>query len=132
MKALLRMIVLHKTCPHCGGVNHLSIIDLIRSFYLRTPADNHAARHWCHYCHKGWDVAWFFSCTLLVYLPTAYLLLRMMSSNLAMNTRFADFPDVPSFLFIGLKLLLAAVFLVVCDFAFKSVLVKLLRLKKQI
>jgi hypothetical protein len=67
-KFLQQTRVLQKTCPHCGEVNHLALIDLIRSFYLHGEAYTSVARHWCHHCHKGWDVDWFFTLQFSFYI----------------------------------------------------------------
>jgi hypothetical protein len=108
--------LLSKTCPHCGKANQLTFVDLFRSFYLRTPYDNSVARHYCHHCHSGWNVRWFFTCTFAVYIlvfTTALLILRF--AAVGFNASF---------------LLLIPIFIGI-DFAFKAVLVYFLPLEKQ-
>jgi hypothetical protein len=128
MKRFLQQTrVLQKACPHCGEVNHLALIDLFRSFYLHGSAYTVVARHWCHHCHKGWNVDWFFTVQFSFYV----LCFVMIASRkeLVMHL-FSPYPGYTWVMYgITMGALLAGV--VFIDFCIKVLLVRLLPVIKQ-
>lgn len=127
MQLLHRIRLLQKTCPHCGKVNHLAVIDLFRSFYLRDEAENSVARHWCHHCHKGWDVDGFFMCQFLLYI-VVIAGIAWRSDDVA---RILSPSPSESWMVYGITMVAYLVAVLFLDFYAKTYLVKILPLSKQ-
>jgi hypothetical protein len=133
VKKQLNFKLLSKDCPTCGETNHLTVVDLVRSFYMRTPYDRLAARHFCHSCHAGWDVKFFSSIWLLWFLSASllfFVLLMLIVPPGALSSPFVTLPPSTQVLAIGSAIVLLVIFLIL-DFLVKVFLVKILPLKKQ-
>lgn len=126
-------ILLSKDCPSCGETNQLKAIDLIRSFYLRTPYDNLCARHYCHICHAGWDVKYFMVLSLLWFLAAIFLFfvsLVLIVPPDKLSLPFITLPSSTQVLIVCTLIILLPIFFVL-SFLVQVALVKILPLKKQ-
>jgi hypothetical protein len=126
-KFLQQTRALQKTCPHCGEVNRLALIDLMRSFYLHGEAYTSVARHWRHHCHKGWDVDWFFTVQFSLYIV---LLVVFVSRVDEIFYLLSPYPG-ESWAIYGITMISLFAALVFIDFYIKILLVKFLPVVKQ-
>jgi hypothetical protein len=133
MKNQLNFKLVSKDCTTCGETNQLAVIDLIKSFYLRTPYENLVARHYCHSCHAGWDVryfsgfsfAWFLSAIFLY-----FLLMVLIVPPRLLTLPFVTLASSTQVLIVGTLTILLLIFLALSFFV-QVFLVKILPLKKQ-
>ena len=133
MKNQLNFIVLSKDCPSCGETNQLKVIDLIRSFYLRTPYDNLGARHYCHICHAGWDIKYFMVLSLVWFLTASslfFLLVVLIVPPGQFSLPFVTLPSSTQALIVGTLIVLLPIFFIL-SFLVQAALVKILPVKKQ-
>ena len=130
MKRLLIRRIVAKECPTCKKANFLSTSDLIRSFYLRTPYENLVARHYCHYCHSGWNIKGLWAAMSVIYLFTGYIFLADLPDVLKLTRTDNVLRNNDVLHLFGLLVFLVISFLII-DFIIKTFLVSRLRAVKQ-